>query len=195
VAPNILTGPLRINAFTRSDARALFLYRSDPRVTCFQSRQPKSLEEIRAFLVRNASTPFDQEDSWHQLAVRFAATGELIGDLGVHLLGGGGQVEIGFTIAPVHQRRGFGTLAVTALLDHLFTVLKKHRVFASVDPRNIPSIALLRRIGMRQEAHFRQSLFWRGEWVDDLVFALLRSEWNASDHRGNTVVDCGTSQP
>jgi RimJ/RimL family protein N-acetyltransferase len=112
--------------------------------------------------------------------VRFAATGELIGDLGVHLLAGG-QVEIGFTIAPVHQRQGFGTLAVRALLDDLFTVRKKHRVFASVDPRNIPSIAVLSRIGMRQEAHFRQSLLWRGEWVDDVVFALLRSEWDAKE--------------
>jgi RimJ/RimL family protein N-acetyltransferase len=31
---------------------------------------------------------------------------------------------------------------------------------------------------MRQEAHFRQSLPWRGEWADDVIFALLRSEWN-----------------
>jgi RimJ/RimL family protein N-acetyltransferase len=49
--------------------------------------------------------------------------------------------------------------------------------FASVDPRNQPSVALLEKVGMRQEAHFRQSLFWRGEWVDDIVFAMLRSEW------------------
>jgi hypothetical protein len=32
---------------------------------------------------------------------------------------------------------------------------------------------------MRQEAHFRQSLWLRGEWVDDLVFAILESEWTA----------------
>jgi RimJ/RimL family protein N-acetyltransferase len=66
---------------------------------------------------------------------------------------------------------------VVALLDYLFTVLNKHRVFASVDPRNEASMALLRSVGMRQEAHFRQSLFWKGEWVDDVVLGLLRSEW------------------
>jgi RimJ/RimL family protein N-acetyltransferase len=53
-------------------------------------------------------------------------------------------------------------------------------VFASVDPRNHASIALLRRVGMRQEAHFRQSLWWRGEWVDDVIFAVLQSEWKDS---------------
>jgi RimJ/RimL family protein N-acetyltransferase len=30
---------------------------------------------------------------------------------------------------------------------------------------------------MRQEAHFRESLLFRGEWVDDVVFALLAREW------------------
>lgn len=178
MAPHILAGPLRIDALTPSDAPALFLYRSDPRITCFQSWQPESVEDVRAFLARNSSIPFGQEDSWQQLAVRFAPTGELIGDLGVHVLADGGhQVEIGFTIAPIQQRRGFGALAVTALLAHLFTVLNKHRVFASVNPRNQASIALLRRVGMRQEAHFRQSLLRKGEWVDDVIFALLRSEW------------------
>jgi RimJ/RimL family protein N-acetyltransferase len=50
-------------------------------------------------------------------------------------------------------------------------------VYGSVDPRNRASIALLARVGMRQEAHFRKSLWLRGEWVDDLVFAILESEW------------------
>jgi len=178
MSPDILTDCLRINDLTPGDAPALFNYRSDTEVARFQSWLPDSVDDARAFIVRNASTPFDQNDSWHQLAVRSATTDELVGDLGVHFLADDGhQVQIGFTIAPAHQRQGFGTLAVVALLDYLFTVLKKHRVFASVDPRNEASMALLGSVGMRQEAHFRQSLFWKGEWVDDVVFGLLRSEW------------------
>jgi len=178
VAPDILTDRLRINALSPGDAPTLFNYRSHSEVARFQSWRPGSVDEARAFIARNASTPFHQNDSWYQLAVRSADTDELLGDLGVHFLGDDGhQVEIGFTIAPPHQRQGLGTLAVAALLDYLFTVLNKHRVFASVDPRNEASLALLRSVGMRPEAHFRQSLFWKGEWVDDVVFGLLRSEW------------------
>jgi RimJ/RimL family protein N-acetyltransferase len=180
VAPNILTGRLRIDDLTPDDAPALFNYRSHPKVARFQAWLPASVEDARAFIARNAAAPFGRNGSWYQLAVRSAVTGELLGDLGVNFVASDGhQVEIGFTIAPAHQRQGLGTLAVTALLDHLFTVLKKHRVFASVDPRNRASRALLRRVGMRKEAHFRQSLLWKGEWVDDVVFGLLRSEWNA----------------
>jgi len=32
-------------------------------------------------------------------------------------------------------------------------------------------------LGMRQEAHHVESYLFRGEWVDDVVFALLAREW------------------
>ena len=178
MAPDILTHGLRINDLTPGDAPTLFSYRSDAEVARFQSWLPGSITDARDFIVRNISNPFDQNDSWYQLAVRSADTGKLLGDLGVHFLAGDRhQVEIGFTIAPEHQRQGLGTLAVAGLINYLFIMLKKHRVFASIDPRNEASLALVRRVGMRQEAHFRQSLFWKGEWVDDVVFGLLHSEW------------------
>lgn len=87
------------------------------------------------------------------------------------------QVEIGFTVAPAHQGRGFATEAVLGILAYLFERVHKHRVFASVDPRNVASIALLKRTGMRQEAHFRESLWFKGRWADDMVFGILETEW------------------
>jgi RimJ/RimL family protein N-acetyltransferase len=51
-------------------------------------------------------------------------------------------------------------------------------VFASTDPRNLRAIALLHRLGFRKEAHCIESLWFKGEWADDLIFAILRREWN-----------------
>ena len=31
---------------------------------------------------------------------------------------------------------------------------------------------------MRQEGHFVQSLWFKGEWVDDVIFAILARDWN-----------------
>lgn len=178
MAPEILTKRLRIDDLTAADAPALHAYRSHADVARFQGWIPESVDDARAFIDRNQSKPFDQPDSWYQRAIRWAATNELIGDLGVHFVGDDGQqVEIGFTVAPARQRQGCGAEAVRGLLDHLFGPLGKHRVYASVDPLNEASIALLKKVGMRQEAHFRESLFWRGRWVDDVVFGLLHSEW------------------
>jgi len=87
------------------------------------------------------------------------------------------QAEIGISLNPKYQKQGFAQEALRAIFKYLFVQLDLHRIIGSVDPRNISSATLLRRVGMRQEAHFIQSYWLKGEWTDDLVFALLRSEW------------------
>jgi RimJ/RimL family protein N-acetyltransferase len=107
--------------------------------------------------------------------------GTLIGDLGVNLpADAGDSVEFGISIEPDRQGHGYADEAVRAVFDHLFGKLGRHRVHASVDPRNLACMALLRALGMRQEAHHRESLWLRGEWVDDAIFAMLDHEWQAA---------------
>ena len=178
-APEIETERLRLAKLEPGDASALFAYRSDPAVSCYQCWAPSSEGEAARFISEQESVTFDTPGTWYQFAIRLQGTGLLVGDLGVRFPEEDvRQVEIGFTIAPGHQRQGYGLEAVRGVVDYLLAVLEKHRVFASVDPRNEASMALLRRVGMRQEAHFRESLWVKGEWVDDLVFAVLASEWN-----------------
>ena len=50
------------------------------------------------------------------------------------------------------------------------------------DPRNLPSARLLARLGMRCEAHFVHNELFKGEWGDELVYAILEHEWTASRH-------------
>jgi RimJ/RimL family protein N-acetyltransferase len=157
----------------------MFDYRSDSEVCRYQSFEPGSLGDIEAFIGRLQGNLFDVPGTWFQLAIRLQESGQLIGDFGIHFLADEPrQVEIGFTLSPHYQGRGYATEAVIGVFDYLFGPLQKRRVFASVDPRNEPSVALLKRVGMRQEAHFRKSLWFKGEWVDDVVFGILVEEWN-----------------
>jgi RimJ/RimL family protein N-acetyltransferase len=176
-APEIVTRRLTLAPLATGDAVALFAYRSLPEVTRFQTWQPSSLEDALRFVEACNAVAFDTPGTWSQLGIRLRESGQLVGDLGVHFLEDGAQVEIGFSLAPASQGRGLATEAVRGVLDHLLVRLHKHRVIASVDPRNEASLRLLRRVGMRQEAHFRESLQFGGEWVDDVVFAVLASEW------------------
>ena len=178
-APEILTERLVLTPLRSGDAPALLDYRSDPEVCRYQMWVPRSGEEALHFIDGFQSVVFDTPGTWFQLGIRLRDVGPLVGDLGVHFPPDEPlQVEIGVTVARGHQGRGFGTEAVRGLLGHLFGPCQKHRVFASVDPRNRASMALLNGVGMRQEAHFRESLWFKGEWVDDLVFAILQWEWN-----------------
>jgi aminoglycoside 6'-N-acetyltransferase len=36
---------------------------------------------------------------------------------------------------------------------------------------------MLEAVGMRQEGHLVDSTWSKGEWTDDLLFAILRREW------------------
>jgi RimJ/RimL family protein N-acetyltransferase len=184
--PEIVTERLVLTPLRSSDVEALFDYRRNPDVCRYQTWMPRTLDDARRFIDGCQAAPFDTPGSWSQLGIRLQDSGVLVGDLGVHCPAGEPrQAEIGFTVSPSHQRRGLGLEAVTALLAYLFGTLQKHRVFASVDPRNEPSMALLRRVGMRQEAHFRESLWFKGEWADDVVFAVLQSEWTGSPQEGS----------
>jgi RimJ/RimL family protein N-acetyltransferase len=39
---------------------------------------------------------------------------------------------------------------------------------------------LAERLGMRREAHLRQSLWFKGRWADEFYYAILRDEWLAA---------------
>ncbi|HVM15916.1 MAG TPA: GNAT family protein, partial [Egibacteraceae bacterium] len=58
-----------------------------------------------------------------------------------------------------------------------FGQLGKHRVTASCDSRNARSVRMLEAVGMRREGHLVESTWSKGEWTDDLLFAIRGREW------------------
>ena len=99
-------------------------------------------------------------------------------------------------MAQANQGQGFATEALTCLLDHLFRHMRLHRVVADADPRNTASWTLLERLGMRREGNLRQSLMFKGQWVDEYLYAILAEEWLARPDqpacRGNQGVTLPT---
>jgi RimJ/RimL family protein N-acetyltransferase len=176
----IITERLELRRLTTDDADALFAYRSNPIVAKYQDWKPESVEQTRAFIDKLSGIELDTPLTWFQLALVHRETRQLIGDCGLHFLKDDRrQSEIGITLAPSHQRQGFALETVRAVLEYVFTGLGKHRVFASMDPRNTAVIELFKRVGMRQEAHMVESLWLNGEWVDDVIFAILEREWRS----------------
>ena len=74
---------------------------------------------------------------------------------------------------------GYAQEALTGVISFLFNDLNKHRITASVDPDNLASIKMVKKLGFRKEAHFKESLNIDGTWVDDVIFAILNREWKA----------------
>jgi RimJ/RimL family protein N-acetyltransferase len=89
------------------------------------------------------------------------------------------QGEVGYVLHPDHQGHGFATEAATVMLRLGFEILGFHRIVGRLDARNEASARVLERLGMRREAHLRENEFIKGEWCDELVYAMLASEWRA----------------
>jgi len=177
----IVTTRLRLDRLVAADAPALFAYRGDDAVARYQGWKPADLAAAQAFIADQASLAFGTADSWCQLAIRDKATDELLGDFGVHFPASTDDpIEFGLSLRPERQGHGFAREAMAAVLDLAFGDWAYRRAVGSVDPRNVASLALLRSLGFRQEAHHVESYFFRGEWVDDVIFAMLAREWPTS---------------
>lgn len=176
---------LRLRRLRREDAEALCTYRSLPEVARYQYWNSFGPSDAARLIESQLTAEFDVPGTWFQLAIVHAATGSVIGDCGLHCRKEDPrQMEIGITLSPRHQGRGFADEAVGCLLNYLFGCLDKHRVFASTDVLNRSAVALCRRLGFRQEAHLVEHLWFKGRWGSEYVFAMLKREWEERQARG-----------
>lgn len=173
------TTRLQLRPVDMRDAEAMSIYRSDPETNQFLSLIPKSLDDIYGF-IQKTNPKINIPGSWFQFVIIEKESNKLIGDIGVHFLDDNSdnkQVEIGYTLNKDFRGKGYANEALSKIIGYLFGQLKKHRITASIDPKNISSVRLIEKLGFRKEAHFIESLFFHGEWVDDVIYALLAKEW------------------
>ena len=172
------TERLTLRPVTTTDADAILAYRSDAVTNKYQGWIPETIEEVIDFINNKVSSTINIADSWFQFVIITSDDNLVIGDLGVHFIDEEGfQAEIGCTLRKDQQGKGYATESLSTLIDYLFQSLDKHRIVASIDPRNLSSIKMLERLKFRKEAHFKKSLLINGEWVDDMVYAILGEEW------------------
>ena len=169
-----------LRRFGPEDVAEFVAYRSLAEVARYQGWDaPYAPEEGERFVAQMMAAHPDTPGEWFQFAVALRATRPLIGDCAaMPRADDPSQCEIGFTIAPGYQGRGYATEAARLLVGYLFA-RGKHRITACCDARNAASAAVLERLAMRREGHLRQSTWAKGEWTDDLVYGLLCDEWAA----------------
>ncbi len=153
----ITTKRLRLRPLVESDAARLAAYRSHEDVARYQSWSTFSLDDALALI--------HHDGAWSQIAIALRDTDEIIGDIGV-CAAPDGSAEIGFTLAPEHQGRGYASEAVRAVVEQF------PRAVAIIDARNAPAIALVTRLGFRLQKTERAE--FKGGVCDEHHFVLLR---------------------
>ncbi|GAA3825797.1 MULTISPECIES: GNAT family N-acetyltransferase [Amycolatopsis] len=173
------TARLILRPFTKADLNALHSFQSRPDVTRYLYWEPRTRAETAAVLEdKIARSTLTEPGEYLAIAVELIDTGELIGDLTLwwtsreHASG-----EIGVVFHPQHHGKGYAAEAATELFRLGFDELGLHRIHGRCDSRNVASASLMEGLGMRREAHLRENELVKGEWTDELVYAMLSSEW------------------
>ncbi len=189
VLPYVFAEPIRterlvLRLMTEADVDDIHSYQSREDVCRYLLFEPRTREEVAEKVAAHArATTLEKDGDYLQLALELPATPDasarVIGDSYFTISSAeNSKGEIGWTLHPDFAGHGYAAEAASAVLDLAFRVLRLHRVMAELDPRNDASIALCKRLGMRGEAFFVKDLWFKGEWADTGMYAVLRDEWN-----------------
>jgi RimJ/RimL family protein N-acetyltransferase len=160
------------------DAAAMSAYRGLSEVARYQSWETFGVADATQLITDQRTVKPATPDSWLQLMIVLAESGLPIGDCGIHFLSNPAQqVELGITLDPCYQNRGFAYEALEGVLSYVFDTLKMQRVSATTDAENKAAQKLFRRLGFRQEAHFIEHVWFKGAWGSEYLFAMLQREW------------------
>jgi [ribosomal protein S5]-alanine N-acetyltransferase len=161
---------IQLTRVTRSDAEAL--------IAANRASQSHHLPWVASFT--------DQAgfDAWFArtlvgpnvgLVAREKASNEIVGVVNVNEIVGGvfQSAYLGYYGMQRYAGQGYMTETLRAAVDYAFDDLGLHRLEANIQPGNVASIALVRRVGFQKEGYSPRYLRIDGEWRDHERWALL----------------------
>jgi RimJ/RimL family protein N-acetyltransferase len=95
----------------------------------------------------------------------------------------GPHFTIGYTVLPGERGKGYCTEAVNMLVDFLFLSTMTIRIQAGTSPENKASQRVLEKAGFTKEGVKRKAVYARGKWHHEVVYSILREEWEKKNSR------------
>jgi aminoglycoside 6'-N-acetyltransferase len=177
----IRTERLELRLMTADDVDSVHAWMSDPEVVEYMLYEPRTREVVAEKVDEySKATHLEKPDDYVQPAI--VLDGVVIGSIYFKIESVDDlTAEIGWALRREFQGAGYAFEAASAMVQLGFDDLGLHRIFAELDPRNAASVALCKRLGMREEALFIENMMFKGDWADTGIYAILDREWNAAD--------------
>ncbi|MER5991070.1 MULTISPECIES: GNAT family N-acetyltransferase [Streptomyces] len=173
-----LTGERTVlRPFTEADAEAMGEIIQDPEVVRFTFDPSVELtpERLRSWYGSRSAQP-DRLD----LAVTDRATGELVGEVVLNAWDPDARsCTFRTLIGPRGRGRGLGTEATRLIVGHGFERLGLRRIQLEAYGNNPRALRVYEKVGFVVEGVRREVTFRDGEWVDEVIMAILDREWAA----------------
>jgi RimJ/RimL family protein N-acetyltransferase len=110
-------------------------------------------------------------------AILDATTGRYLGEIVLNDLdAGNASMNTRIALLPGVPGGGYGTEAMTVVLDHAFAAIRLHRVQLDVYAFNPRALRSYEKAGFVVEGRQRDTLFWGGEWTDSILMSVLSTD-------------------
>ncbi|MCB1049337.1 MAG: GNAT family N-acetyltransferase [Acidobacteria bacterium] len=177
--PDLPAERLVLRWLVQSDVSDLFEIFSDPQAMRYWSSPPMTDPRQAEQLVANIQA-FYEQGSLFQWGIQHLTDNRIIGTCTLnHIDLAQGRADVGYALHPQYWGQGLMREALNRLFQYAFLALGLRRLEADVDPRNTPSISILKRMGFQQEGLLRERWQVEGEIQDSAIFGLLRREWES----------------
>lgn len=173
---------VRLRLLRLDDWPAVHAWASREEACRFQVWGPNTEDETRTFVAEVVADA--ALDPPPRLAYAVEVDGEVLGNGTLTFRSRAQrQGEISYIVHPDAWGRGIATAAGRELLRIGFSEHGLHRIYATCDPRNLGSAAVLKKLGMTYEGRLRHTQYIRDGWRDSELFSLLEDEWTAGYRR------------
>ncbi|WP_338730040.1 GNAT family protein [Haladaptatus sp. DJG-WS-42] len=144
---------------------------------------PKIREHISSF--RTPYSEMEQQDSFEEfhtgenvVSLVIWDGDERVGHIGLMPFHDRNKLgNLGYWIAPDHWGAGYATEAAEAIIGFGFDELGLHRIDAWIEAPNEGSRRVVEKLGFTHEGTKREAEFTGSEWVNQVLYGLLASEW------------------
>lgn len=176
VFPTLTTERLILKAYAPSFAQDLFEIRTSEQVLEYMdSPKHQDLAESRQMIERVIDDYAAGNGlSW---AITLKGQSEMIGYFGFWRLDKDNfRGEIGYALKPAYWGQGIMSEAFQAVIPFGFEKLDLHSIEANINQSNTRSQGVLEKIGFQKEAHFRENYYFDGQFIDSIIYCLLKSD-------------------
>ena len=136
-------------------------------------QDPPTLESLeKQYVFWEPCLSPDKTEFWLNLVVFEKNTQEVVGTLQAGVHRESKVATIAYMIGTAFQKKGYGTEAVVTMIEHLKKHYQVSQIKAWIDTRNLPSIRLVEKIGMKQVQFIENADHFKGSDSDEYVYQL-----------------------
>lgn len=141
------------------------------------TKQNFTLEQIHAHIQN-----INHDSSRYDFAICLKENDQMIGELSILDINEGDK-KAGFRISMSSIEltgKGYGTEAIKIVLQFVFEELHLNRLQLEVFSHNLRGLRAYEKVGFVKEGVLRESLYYKGSYSDEIIMAILKSDYSCN---------------